>query len=100
MIVWKNSIRSKSLVSFLKECVARGVSGCIDIDTNAHFCTDGERDVEVCNQEYDPVCGWFYDDVECDERPCAVNAPNPCEACINEDVEFWTEGECPEDSSY
>ena len=75
-------------------------SSCVVVDEEVHFCTDAERDVEACTMEYDPVCGWFYDHVECDTTPCATTESNPCEACKNPDVEFWTRGECPDDSTY
>ena len=75
------------------------LSSCIVIDEEVHFCSDAERNVEVCTMEYNPVCGWFNSDVECDSLPCAITASNPCEACKNPDVEFWTSGECPDDST-
>ena len=44
--------------------------------------------------EYRPVCGWFGENVQCVKAPCAYEASNPCDACANEDVVYWTEGEC------
>ncbi|MCA9478166.1 MAG: hypothetical protein KC535_03410 [Nanoarchaeota archaeon] len=49
---------------------------------------------EACTREYRPVCGWFGSSVQCIKEPCAVDASNPCEACANEDVLYWTEGAC------
>lgn len=74
-------------------------SSCVEIDEDVHFCTEEQRDAEACTREYDPVCGWYKEDVECKSTPCAETASNPCEACRNPDVEFWTKGECPEDKS-
>ena len=75
-------------------------TGCIEIDDEVHFCSEAEREVEVCTQEYNPVCGWYHSEVECETTPCATTEPNPCYACKNPDVEFWTWGECPENRSY
>lgn len=51
---------------------------------------------EICTMEYRPVCGWFTQGVNCVKAPCAITASNPCIACANEDVLYWTEGECDE----
>jgi hypothetical protein len=60
-----------------------------------NYCTEDQRNAEVCTKEYRPVCGWFYDTANCLKYPCAVTESNPCNACLNSDVEYWTEGECP-----
>ena len=51
---------------------------------------------DVCIEIYDPVCGWFSDDVQCVTYPCAVTFSNSCFACGDETVEYWTPGECPD----
>ncbi|MEM4268352.1 MAG: DUF333 domain-containing protein [Candidatus Woesearchaeota archaeon] len=59
------------------------------------YCLPEQRNAEICTMEYRPVCGWFKEEVRCIKYPCAITASNPCEACKNENVEYWTEGECP-----
>jgi len=60
-----------------------------------NYCTPESRKAEACATIYTPVCGWFSQNIQCFRYPCAINAGNPCEACQNENVEFWTEGDCP-----
>jgi len=60
------------------------------------YCTEESRKGEFCTAEYNPVCGWFGENVKCVKYPCAITASNSCVACHNSDVEYWTEGECPE----
>jgi hypothetical protein len=50
---------------------------------------------EACTMEYTPVCGWFGKNIQCIKYPCAADYGNPCTACADEKVEYWTEGECP-----
>jgi hypothetical protein len=64
----------------------------------AHYCTDESRDVETCEDIDEPVCGWFdLSRVECPaDDPCVRSVfPNTCEACQNDNIEYWTEGDCP-----
>lgn len=60
----------------------------------AHYCTPESRNAEVCTAEYNPVCGWFNSSVKCIKYPCAITASNPCVACSNPLVDYWTQGEC------
>jgi hypothetical protein len=65
---------------------------------SAHYCSDESRDVETCEDLDEPVCGWFdLSRVECpDDDPCVRSVfPNECGACQNENIEYWTEGDCP-----
>jgi hypothetical protein len=51
---------------------------------------------EICTKEYNPVCGWFDPvKIQCIRYPCAVAYGNKCEACADDKVISWTEGECP-----
>ncbi len=61
-----------------------------------HTCLDAEREVDACPEIYQPVCGWFNEEVKCVTYPCAATYSNGCFACQNEEVKRWTEGECPE----
>jgi len=60
-----------------------------------HYCTPDQRGAEICTMEYHPVCGWFNQSIQCFAYPCAQTYSNPCMACAEEQVAFWTEGECP-----
>ncbi|MFA5856058.1 MAG: hypothetical protein WC867_01770 [Candidatus Pacearchaeota archaeon] len=60
------------------------------------YCKPEQRNAEICTMDYDPVCGWFDDSINCFKYPCASTYSNACEACIKEDVEYHTPGNCPE----
>ncbi len=73
--------------------------GCRDIgvdEQGRHFCTEEQKNADVCVTVYEPVCGWFTDDeiVDCPSYPCAIEFSNSCNAC-KEKVDYWTEGNCP-----
>ncbi len=92
-----NSIEECSRIQFL--CALGYVRfndekgcGCEFIGENAskverNYCSSGERP-EICYALYDPVCG-------VDESGIEKTYSNNCVACSNEDVAYWTEGECP-----
>ncbi len=64
----------------------------------AHYCSDESREVETCEDLDEPVCGWFdLSRVECPaDDPCVRSVfPNSCDACQNDNIEYWTEGDCP-----
>ena len=65
------------------------------VEKEKYYCTPGSRKVEICTLEYRPVCGWFNERIKCIRYPCAATYSNPCFACTDEKVEYWTEGECP-----
>ncbi len=72
--------------------------GCeaIDSSSSEHFCTAESRNADACIEIYQPVCGWFdADKVQCIRYPCAQTFSNSCFSCLNEDVLYWTTGECP-----
>ncbi|MCX8202491.1 MAG: hypothetical protein N3G74_01645 [Candidatus Micrarchaeota archaeon] len=60
-----------------------------------NYCTPESRKAEVCIAVYEPVCGWFSQPIKCVRYPCAATYSNACFACMDEKVEYWTEGECP-----
>ena len=63
--------------------------------SEGNYCSEGQRSTDACTMEYWPVCGWFDESIKCFAYPCAQTFSNPCTACSNEKVEYWTEGECP-----
>ena len=63
----------------------------------AFDCTPEQKQAEICTMEYLPVCGWFDSTkIQCIKYPCAQNFGNICQACSSENVNSWTEGECPQ----
>jgi hypothetical protein len=50
---------------------------------------------EACTKEYMPVCGWYNQEIQCIQYPCAETYGNKCTACADEKVAYYTEGECP-----
>ncbi|MEK6895842.1 MAG: hypothetical protein AABX12_00070 [Nanoarchaeota archaeon] len=64
----------------------------------AHYCSDESREVEECEDIDEPVCGWYdLSRVECaPDDPCVRSVfPNVCKACQNDNIKYWTEGDCP-----
>lgn len=49
---------------------------------------------EACTAEYSPVCGIFEESISCVSPPCGITYSNGCEACSDNMVEYWVEGEC------
>ncbi|HLC54093.1 MAG TPA: hypothetical protein VJK07_00510 [Candidatus Nanoarchaeia archaeon] len=73
-------------------------SGDLSDGRAAHYCRDESRGVETCEDIDEPVCGWYdLSRVECaPDDPCVRSVfPNACEACQNDNIEYWTEGDCP-----
>ena len=62
---------------------------------NKNFCSAASRLAQVCTQEYAPVCGWFDQTIKCLRYPCAQVYGNACQACQNQQVAYWTSGDCP-----
>jgi hypothetical protein len=63
-------------------------------------CTDEDRRADACIEIYQPVCGWYdVQEVQCVTWPCANTFSNSCFACLDEQVGYWTPGECPETGS-
>lgn len=62
----------------------------------AIYCTDTQRQGNICTMDYVPVCGWFNQDIKCTKYPCAQTFGNSCGACHDDKVDYYTEGECPD----
>ena len=63
-------------------------------------CEPEQRNAAVCTTEYAPVCGWSDPaKIQCIKYPCAENHGNACEACSDENVAYYTIGECPKENS-
>ena len=58
-------------------------------DSNKIYCKPEERNVGACITLYKPVCGQSIK-----EEPRKIFS-NSCVACSDEDVLYYTEGECP-----
>jgi hypothetical protein len=67
------------------------------IATASVYCEEEQRNVDACIEIYQPVCGWNDPEkVVCIRYPCASTYSNSCFACQDENILYYTEGECPE----
>ncbi|MBR9676094.1 hypothetical protein GOV05_03740 [Candidatus Woesearchaeota archaeon] len=76
-------------------CTLQCVQVCDFKQEEKTFCTDKQRGVQACTMEFNPVCGWSDETIQCIKYPCASTYSNPCVACSERTVEYWTAGECP-----
>jgi hypothetical protein len=76
------------------ECNCTSPPRCLK-EEDKHYCSIESRKAEVCPTLYQPVCGWFNKNVQCVKYPCAIRESNACIVCLNNNVEYYTEGECP-----
>lgn len=58
---------------------------CTGLITEKHACTSEEKQANICTLEYAPVCG-----------DNGKTYGNGCSACASNEIDSWTEGECPE----
>ena len=77
--------------------ISSNINGSTDggVEGKKNYCTAGQRGAEMCTMEYMPVCGWFDESIQCIKYPCAQTYSNPCMACSEAKVAYWTSGECP-----
>lgn len=61
-----------------------------------YYCTPQSREADCSSEVQNEVCGW-YDPVEtiCGSDLCVKGYVNQCNSCLNEEVVYWTQGECP-----
>lgn len=68
-------------------------------DLKRNFCDVESRNADACIEIYQPVCGWSDPEkIRCVTYPCASTYSNSCFACQDQNVKYWTEGECPSPS--
>lgn len=62
-----------------------------------NFCSPDSRNklITSCPKETVPSCGYLYSQNCLNNRTaCVIGYLNPCLACINPVIEYWTEGYC------
>ena len=57
---------------------------CPDVDENKNYCAPESRQADACITLYEPVCGY----------PEEETYSNSCFACMEEEVEYWVDGDC------
>ena len=67
----------------------------VNSEPEKKLCPPNSKNVDACTADYNPVCGWFNQNIKCIKFPCAANFPNSCNACKDSKVESYTVGECP-----
>lgn len=65
--------------------------------SNSHkvYCSPDSKKAQVCPEYYSATCGWFSTSIKCIKYPCAQTFSNPCFACADPKVSYYTMGECP-----
>lgn len=61
--------------------------------TPENLTTCPEERPEMCTQQYDPVCGYFYNEDETESIKKTFG--NGCSACADSNIEGYVDGECP-----
>ncbi|KAL4469151.1 hypothetical protein ABPG72_011499 [Tetrahymena utriculariae] len=67
---------------------------CEDYLEEAQFYTPSDKKIQECDDQIEPKCAWFDQDVKCLVYPCAINAKNKCSSCQVKNVLYTTEGKC------
>lgn len=68
------------------------------VKTSPYYCTPEDRVIVDCAESPQRViCGWYFtSDAYCTGKdPCVKFFVNECEACADEAIEYWTDGDCP-----
>jgi hypothetical protein len=56
-------------------------------EQETNFCTDEQREAEMCIELWEPVCGFREDGT-------SKTFSNSCFACMDSDIVYWIDGEC------
>ncbi len=94
----RNDNRQMTEVNLKNWVISSDTNGSSDggnVEGKKTYCTAGQRGSQICTMEYMPVCGWFDESIQCVKYPCAQTYSNPCAACSEAKVAYWTAGECP-----
>jgi len=67
-----------------KECVREWIKDGKERYQDRIYCTDEQRNSDMCMFLYEPVCGF----------PDEKTYSNSCVACSDKEVEYWKHGEC------
>lgn len=59
----------------------------VDDSLEKNYCTQDQREVDICTEEWNPVCGHKGEEL-------FETYSNSCFACRNPEVIYWTKGEC------
>lgn len=78
-------------IAYAGEC-----SEIIESPPEVHICTDQEKQAQVCTMEYAPVCGIYNEEsnIQCIKAPCGETFGNGCQACADDRIDSYLEGEC------
>lgn len=63
------------------------------VDSDTTICKEPRP--QMCTMEYNPVCGWYNESINCFAYPCAGEYGNACSACGDSKVSRVTKGPCP-----
>jgi hypothetical protein len=79
-----------------QQCIRPWEENCSSEEVQKIYCTPDQKSAQVCPEYYSATCGWFNQSIKCFKYPCAQTFDNPCFACSNPSVDYYTSGECPE----
>jgi hypothetical protein len=76
-----------------KKCYDPNIDFC---DITKNFCPkNGGPSVGSCGRLMTPTCGWLTDNGKCANALCIRSYTNPCNACADPDIKYYTAGFCP-----
>ena len=82
-----------------------------DIKYAKHICIHELYSNANCSNDSFPVCGWIENkyqetmdnnlnvNIKCRSEPCIIEFNNVCDACKQENIGYWTYGNCPDNNS-
>ena len=78
-----------------QKCLRLWEENCTQTEPNKTYCTPEQKSTQICPEYYSATCGWFNSSIKCIKYPCSQTFANPCFACSNTSVDYYTIGECP-----